>query len=218
MLNWKPVTARALQVLVHLGSLAPLLWLLFVALPGGLLGGDPVKELTHFLGKGAIHLLYLSLCVTPLARWLRFGALLRVRRPLGLWCFAWASLHFFVWLSLDLQFYWSLIGSEIVERTYLLVGFAAWLILLALAITSVPRLMRAMKQRWKTLHSFIYVVAILAPVHYLWAVKSGILQPGIYLAFALFLLWLRRQRIANLLKRKDPKRKSLKRKDLNARV
>ncbi|MGQ9426804.1 protein-methionine-sulfoxide reductase heme-binding subunit MsrQ [Gilvimarinus sp. F26214L] len=194
-MNWKTTLPRTLHILVHLGSLAPLLWLLLAGLPGGRLGGDPVQELTHFLGKGAIHLLYLTLAVTPLARALKLGRLLRLRRPLGLWCFAWASLHFAVWLVLDLQFYWGLIGQEIVERNYLLVGFAAWLILLALAVTSIPRLMRAMKQRWKTLHSWIYVVAILAPVHYLWAVKSGVVQPGLYLLVAVGLLWLRRDRI-----------------------
>jgi sulfoxide reductase heme-binding subunit YedZ len=190
----KPLIARTLHLAVHLGSLLPLVWL-FLAIPQGRLGGDPVQELTHFLGKGAIHLLYLSLCVTPLARTLRMGQLLRLRRPLGLWCFAYASLHFAVWIVLDLQFYWGLIGQEIVERNYLLVGFLAWVILLALAITSIPRIMRAMKTRWKKLHNWIYLVAVLAPIHFLWSVKSGIIEPGIYLAIALFLLWLRRDRL-----------------------
>lgn len=190
----KTVVARTLHLAVHLGAVIPLLWLL-LAIPQGRLGGDPVQELTHFLGKGAIHLLLLSLCVTPLAKKLKMGQLLRLRRPLGLWCFAWASLHFAVWIVLDLQFYWGLIGQEIIERNYLLVGFTAWLILLALAVTSIPKIMRAMKSRWKKLHNWIYLVAVLAPVHYLWAVKSGIIEPGIYLAIALVLLWFRKDRL-----------------------
>lgn len=192
--NWKLILARTLHVCVHIGSLIPLLWL-GLAIPEGRLGGDPVQELTHFLGKGAIHLLFLTLCVTPLAKRFRMGQLLRLRRPLGLWCFAWASLHFSVWIVLDLQFYWGLIGQEIIERNYLLVGFAAWLILLAQALTSLPRIMRAMKTRWKRLHNWIYAVVLLAPVHYLWSVKSGLIEPGIYLGIALLLLWLRRDRL-----------------------
>lgn len=187
--------ARSLHILVHVGSLLPLLWLIFIALPQGRLGGDPVQGLTHFLGKGAIHLLYLTLCVSPLARALKIGQLLRSRRPLGLWCFAYASLHFYVWLALDLQFHWTMIGEEIIQRGYLLLGFIIWLVLLALAITSVPRLMRAMKRYWKRLHSFIYLTAILAPIHYWWSVKSGWIEPLLYLLVAFYLLGLRYRQV-----------------------
>jgi methionine sulfoxide reductase heme-binding subunit len=198
LFNKKLFLTRVLHIGVHIGAVLPLLWLVVVGIPEGRLGGDPVEELTHFLGKGAIHLLFLTLCVSPLAKKLKMGQLMRLRRPLGLWCFVWASLHFSVWIVLDLQFYWGLIGEEIVERNYLLVGFTAWLILLVLAVTSVPSIMRAMRARWKKLHSWIYLVAVLAPVHYLWAVKSGVIEPGIYLAIALGLLWLRRDRLLKL--------------------
>lgn len=203
--NKKVVLAKVLQVAVHVGSFLPLVWLA-LAIPQGRLGGDPVQELTHFLGKGAIHLLFLSLCVTPLAKKLKMGQLLRLRRPLGLWCFAWASLHFAVWIVLDLQFYWGLIGAEIVERNYLLVGFVAWLVLLILAITSIPKIMRRMGPRWKKLHNWIYLVAVLAPVHYLWAVKSGVIEPGIYLAIALGLLWFRRDRLLKPIRSLSPRK------------
>ncbi len=182
---------------VHLGAAAPLVWL-FWAIPAGRLGGDPVEELTHFLGMGALRLLLLTLCLTPLAKNLRLPGikssdLMRLRRPLGLWCFAWASLHFAVWLSLDLQFLWSFIGAEIIERKYLLVGFSAWLILLALAITSLPKLQRAMGASWKKLHRLIYLVAILVPLHFLWSVKSGLFEPGLYIVITACLLWFRRK-------------------------
>lgn len=186
---------RGLQLLVHLGALLPLVWLILVALPQGRLGGDPVQGLTHYLGMGAIRLLYLTLCVSPLARRLKVGQLMRLRRPLGLWCFVWASLHFYVWLALDLQFYWALIGTEIVQRKFLLLGFAMWLILLAQAITSIPRLMRAMKRNWRRLHSLIYPVALMAPIHFWWSVKSGWIEPLLYFLMALLLLWLRYEQI-----------------------
>lgn len=191
-------TALALRVLVHVLALLPLLWLFF-AVPQGLLGADPVKELTHYLGIGALRLLLLSLCVSPLAKKLKFGQLVRLRRPLGLWCFAWAALHFTTWLALDLAFDWWLIGEELIKRTYILVGFVALLLLLALAVTSIPRILRAMGRNWKKLHRTIYLIAILACVHFWWSVKSGWVEPAVYLGVALFLLWLRRNIILLIL-------------------
>lgn len=191
-------------MLVHAGAVAPLLWLIY-AVPRGALGGDPVKELIHFLGLGALRLLLLTLLVAPLARGLHFGQLMRVRRPLGLWCFAWASLHLTTWLALDLGFAWGLIGEELVKRTYILVGFTAWLLLLALAVTSIPVLVRRLGRRWKPLHRGIYLIAILGCVHFWWSLKSGWIEPAIYLAVALALLWPRRRQIAQSLM---PRRRS----------
>lgn len=187
-------TSNTLRVCVHIGALAPLLWL-YWAIPQGVLGADPVKELTHFLGIGALRLLLLTLCISPLARALKFGLLVRLRRPLGLWCFVWAALHFSTWLALDLTFEWSLIGEELVKRTYILVGFLALLLLLALAITSIPKIMRSMGRRWKQLHRSIYLIVLLVCLHFWWSVKSGWIEPCSYLIIALFLLWLRRDNI-----------------------
>lgn len=195
-LQWRKTVAVILQIMVHLGALAPLLWLYF-AINQGLLGGDPVKELIHFLGLGALRLLMLTLLVSPLASGLSFGQLNRLRRPLGLWCFTWASLHFFTWLALELGFDWSLIGSELVERSYILVGFSAWLLLLALAVTSIPRLIRLMGKNWKRLHGLVYPVLLLGCWHFWWSLKSGWMEPAIYLAGALLLLWLRRRKVAH---------------------
>lgn len=179
---------------VHIGAFLPLLWLL-LAVQNEALGGDPVQALTHFLGIGALRLLLLTLLVAPLAQLSGWSMLNRLRRPLGLWCFAWASLHFLVWLALDLALDWSLIGGELVKRTYILLGFSAWLLLAALAVTSLPWLMRRMGRHWKRLHGVIYPVAILVCVHFWWSVKSGWIEPAAYLAMALALLWVRRQKV-----------------------
>ncbi|MBB5212521.1 protein-methionine-sulfoxide reductase heme-binding subunit MsrQ [Microbulbifer hydrolyticus] len=191
---WRKRLVIVLQVCVHAGALLPLLWL-FVAINRGDLGGDPVKELIHYLGMGALRLLLLTLLVSPLARALHFGQLNRVRRPLGLWCFTWASLHFSAWLALDLALDWSLIGSELVKRTYILLGFTAWLMLLALAVTSLPVLMRKMGKNWKKLHGVLYPVVLLVCWHFWWSVKSGWIEPAIYLSIALALLIWRRQSV-----------------------
>lgn len=175
--------AKLLQAGVHLCALAPLLWL-FWAIPAGKLGGDPVEELIHYLGVGGLRLLLLTLLVTPLARALAFPQMIRIRRPLGLWSFFWVSLHFATWMALDLGFTWGLIGEEIVKRTYILVGFTVWLILAALAVTSIPRLVRTMGKRWKKLHRWIYPAAILGCIHFWWSLKSGWIEPAIYLLLA----------------------------------
>lgn len=195
----KKAFAALLQIGVHLGALLPLLWL-FYAINAGHLGGDPVVELIHYLGMGTIRLLLLTLLVSPLAKSLNFGQLNRLRRPLGLWCFVWASLHFSTWLALDLGLDWSLIGEELVERTYILLGFTAWLILLALAITSIPALLRKMGKNWKKLHGLLYVAVLLACWHFWWSVKSGWIEPAIYLAVALLLLVWRRASVKRWIK------------------
>lgn len=183
-----------LRALVHLASLGFLFWLGY-AVPAGLLGGDPVQGLTHYLGKGALHLLLLTLLISPLAKRWRQGPLVKLRRPLGLWCAAWAVLHFMVWLGLDLQFDWRLIGGELVKRSYIMVGAVALLLLLALSITSIPALLRAMGPSWQRLHNWIYAVALLVPVHYWWSVKSGWQEPLIYLLLACALLVPRREKL-----------------------
>ncbi|MBL0522605.1 protein-methionine-sulfoxide reductase heme-binding subunit MsrQ [Aeromonas enteropelogenes] len=191
------LTARhiiLLRALVHLGALGFLLWLGF-AIPAGQLGGDPVPELIHYLGKGALNLLLLTLLVSPLAKRWRQGQLIKLRRPLGLWSMAWALLHFMAWLGLDLQFDWGLIAGELVKRSYIVVGMVALLLLIALGITSLPALQRAMGPAWQKLHNWVYAIALLVPVHYWWSVKSGWLEPFIYLALACALLLPRRDRL-----------------------
>lgn len=208
-MKFTPKQLLGIKILVHLGALLFFLWL-FIAIPKGLLGGDPVPELIHYLGKGALNLLLLTLCITPLSRLLKAGQLLRLRRPLGLWCFAWASCHFTAWISFDLGFAWQFIGEEIFKRTYILIGVTAWLILLALAITSIPTLLRKMGKRWKQLHNSIYAVSLLVVAHYWWSLKSGWIEPAIYLAVVLFLLWWRRNQLFRIFSRlystrsKDP--------------
>ncbi|MOA28518.1 Sulfoxide reductase heme-binding subunit YedZ [compost metagenome] len=133
--------------------------------------------------------------MSPLAKRWRQGQLIKLRRPLGLWCAAWAGLHFMVWLGLDLQFDWGLIGGELVKRSYIVVGMVALLLLIALSITSIPALLRRMGPSWQKLHNWIYAVALLVPVHYWWSVKSGWQEPFIYLLLACVLLVPRRDKL-----------------------
>lgn len=182
------------RLLAHAGAALPLIWLFF-AIPAGALGADPVKELIHFLGLGAIRLCLLTLFISPLAKLLKLPRLNSLRRPLGLWCFTWASLHILAWIVFDLAFDWLLLLEEICKRAYIWLGLLAWLIFVALAITSLPKCVRAMGPRWKKLHGFLYLAVLMACIHYWWALKSGWIEPAVYLAVSLMLLSIRMKKL-----------------------
>ncbi|MNI67121.1 Sulfoxide reductase heme-binding subunit YedZ [compost metagenome] len=139
-----------------------------------------------------LKLLLATLLVTPLARYARQPLLIRCRRLLGLWCFAWGTLHLVSYSTLELGLSnIGLLGRELVTRPYLTLGILCWLILLALATTSTLWAQRKLGASWQKLHNFVYLVAILAPIHYLWSVKTLSPQPFIYASLALLLLALR---------------------------
>jgi Predicted membrane protein len=190
-----------LKVVLHLAAFLPLVYL-FLAANQGWLSADPAKDIQHFTGRMALKLLLATLLVSPLTRYLKQPLLIRTRRLLGLWCFAWACLHLTSYYLLELGYdHLRLLGSEIVSRPYLLLGMISWIILFALAVTSFQRAQRKLGRRWQTLHNGIYLVAILAPVHYLWSVKVLSPQPWIYALLALALLGWRYNKLRKLLRR-----------------
>ncbi|SHH21762.1 protein-methionine-sulfoxide reductase heme-binding subunit MsrQ [Ferrimonas marina] len=176
---------------LHLACGLPLVWL-FLAVQSGAAGGDPVQYIIHFLGMGILHTLALTLLVSPVARRFRWGWLMRVRRLLGLWCFTYAALHLAAFAAFDLLFDWQLLLSEIVKRPYILVGMVAFVVLLALALTSPMAMQRRLGRRWQSLHRWVYLVALLGPIHFWWSVKSGNWEPALYFAGFLALLLLRK--------------------------
>ncbi|ENT4821594.1 TPA: protein-methionine-sulfoxide reductase heme-binding subunit MsrQ [Citrobacter farmeri] len=185
-LNAKQITW--LKVALHLAGLLPFLWL-FWAINSGGLSADPVKDIQHFTGRMALKFLLAALLVTPLARYAKQPLLIRTRRLLGLWCFAWATLHLTSYALLELGIHnLGLLGRELITRPYLTLGISSWLILFALTLTSTQAAQRKLGKRWQLLHNFVYLVAILAPIHYLWSVKILSPQPIIYALLALLLL------------------------------
>lgn len=195
-----PVAAKAVVHALMLAPLALLAWRAWQVGSGAdidALGADPVAAIEHELGVWALRLLLLTLAVTPLRQLLGQPGLLRFRRLLGLWTFAYASLHFAAWLVLDLRGWWNQVFAEIAERPYITVGFAAWLLLVPLAITSTRGSMRRLGRNWGRLHRLVYAVALLAVLHFWWVVKSDIREPLLYaVILALLLGWriLRRRR------------------------
>ncbi|GLS25226.1 protein-methionine-sulfoxide reductase heme-binding subunit MsrQ [Marinibactrum halimedae] len=163
------------------------------------LGGDPVQAIIHFTGMSAFKLLLLTLAVTPLAQWSQQGKLMRIRRMLGLWCFTFAVAHFYSYTAFDLHFDFLLLGSEVIKRPYITVGFFAWVLLMLLAITSLPILVRKLGKRWKRLHNWIYASALLIGVHFWWSVKADITEPVVYFVMVVGLLSLRWQKLKRYL-------------------
>lgn len=191
----------ALKVVLHLTAFLPFVYL-FMAASQGWLSADPAKDIQHFTGRMALKLLLATLLVSPLTRYLKQPLLIRTRRLLGVWCFAWASLHLTSYYLLELGYdHLRLLGSELVSRPYLLLGMISWTILFALAITSFQRMQRKLGRRWQTLHNGVYLVAILAPIHYLWSVKVLSPQPVIYAVLAIALLAWRYNKLRKLLSR-----------------
>jgi len=177
-----------LKVVLHLAGLLPFIWL-FWAASQGYFSADPAKDIQHFTGRMALKFLLGSLLITPLARVAKQPLLIRTRRLLGLWCFAWASLHLVSYSLLELGLNnLALLGQELVTRPYLTLGVISWLILFALAATSTQAMQRKLGRNWQRLHNFVYLVAILAPIHYLWSVKVLSPQPLLYAAAAIVLL------------------------------
>ncbi len=177
----------AAKGVLHVAALLPLA-LLIAAAWQDRLGADPIATLTHETGLWALRLLLATLAITPLRLIGGWPRLLRFRRMLGLYAFAYASLHLAVYLALDLGGYWPQIVDDIVERPFITVGFLAWLLMLPLAATSTRGMMRRLGPWWSRLHKAVYAVGMLAVLHFVWLVKADLREPLVYATILLALL------------------------------
>lgn len=184
-----PWVKRCLFLLALL-PLGRLVWLGFT----DQLGANPVEFVEHSTGTWALVILLLTLAVTPLHRVPGWGWLVTLRRMLGLFMCFYASLHVLAYIWLDHWFEWSAIIQDIAKHPYVLVGFLAFICTIPLAVTSTDGMMRRLGKRWKTLHSLVYLIAILAVLHYLWLVKQDISQPLGYALLLAVLLFFRLHR------------------------
>jgi sulfoxide reductase heme-binding subunit YedZ len=166
--------------LIALG-LAPLAALALGAARGEL-GANPVETITHGTGQWALRLLLATLAVTPLRRLAGWSFAAPWRRSLGLLAFGYATLHFATFLALDLGLDLSALGEEVAERPYVTLGFAAFLLLAPLAVTSTRGWQRRLGRRWLTLHRAVYAAALLAVLHFVWLVKADLAEPLAYAA------------------------------------
>ena len=183
-----------LKALVHITALYPLVNLYYQAISDRL-GADPVEVVIHFTGIGALNLLLISLLISPAAKFFKIGALIQVRRMIGLYAFVYALCHILNFLSFEVQFDLQLFIDEVFERPSNTVGMTAFLFLTALEVTSIAKIRRKMKKNWQILHNFTYLIALLGVVHFYWSVKSEIIEPLIYVALYAILMGFRHQKV-----------------------
>jgi methionine sulfoxide reductase heme-binding subunit len=154
-------------------------------------GANPIEFITHRTGDWTIRFIVITLAITPLRQLLRQPQLIRFRRMLGLFAFFYACLHFATWIGLDKFFDWSEMWKDVLKRRFITVGFAAFVLLIPLALTSTAGMIRRLGgKRWRALHRLIYASAILGAIHYYWLVKSDHRKPLLYATFvAVLLAW-----------------------------
>lgn len=152
------------------------------------LGADPAQELAIATGEWSIRFLLLALAMTPLRQLTGQTGFVRQRRMIGLFALFYVAVHFAVWMTFLLAFRWAAIGAELVERPYITVGFAAFVILLVLGMTSPKFMVRRLGRNWKRLHRLVYLAGVLGVVHLLWIQRSDLTEPIVYGGILAFLL------------------------------
>lgn len=184
-----------LKPFIFLLCLVPFAQLAYAAYSGDL-GVNPIDFITRFTGSWALIFLIGTLAVTPARRLTGWNDLIKLRRMLGLFAFAYASAHFATFLVLDHFFDWQAIGKDIVKRPYVTAGFTAFATMLPLALTSTAGMIRRLGKRWHKLHRLIYVAALAGVIHFYWLVKADIRRPAQYgfvlallLVYRIFVTW-----------------------------
>lgn len=182
-------TARYGKPLLFIVCLLPLVWLAYKGFFIGL-GANPIEKISRYTGDWTLRLLLLTLAVTPL-RILTGVSLVKYRRMLGLFTFFYVCVHFFNWLVIDNFFDLDSMIKDVMKHPYVTVGFAAFVLLVPLAVTSTHAMIKRLGKNWKRLHQTIYVIAVLGVLHYLWLVKADNREPLIYIAILAALLAVR---------------------------
>lgn len=173
--------------------------LLFVQGFRGDLTANPIEYVLRDLGLWALRFLCLTLAVTLLARYAGLRRLMRYRRRIGLWAFAYVTLHLVMYVAVDQEFDWSSIGADIVKRPYITIGMAAFALLIPLAVTSANAVRRKMTAKgWRRLHQAVYLIAVMGVTHYFLLVKADTSSPLLYAVIIAVLL------AARLLPKRSP--------------
>jgi len=180
-LIWKPLTFAA--CLLPFGLAAANAFNI-----AGDLGANPIEEIMDRFGNWSLRFILITLAVTPLRRITGWAWLQRFRRMLGLFTFFYVLMHFLTWLVLDQGLLMSAIIEDLTERPFITIGFAALLLLTALALTSTNAARRIMGRRWQKMHNLVYVIGILGVWHYWWQVKKDVTEPLVYAAILAVLL------------------------------
>lgn len=183
--------SRALKPVVFAMSCLPLVKLAADAARSELTA-NPIAEVMNRFGFWTLTFLVASLAISPAKTLFGWTSPARVRRMVGLFAFFYGTMHFLTYLALDQGFDLGDIGKDIAKRKFITVGFAAFVLLVPLAVTSTDRAVKALGfRRWKRLHRLSYAAAVLGIVHFLWRVKADRLVPSVFGAILVFLFAVR---------------------------
>ena len=155
------------------------------------LGPEPVKEITHFTGEWTLLFIIFTLSMSPLKKITKLNIWISFRRMLGLFLFFYATLHMLTYVAIDYRLDFQSISKDILTKKFIFVGFAAWVLLIPLMLTSSRKAALFLKDKWKKIHRLIYLIAILGVVHFIWLVKKDLTEPLIYALILLVLLLFR---------------------------
>ena len=193
----KPITA--IKSVVFAAALVPAAALVYDYYTENLTA-NPLDYITDQTGTWALAFIVISLCVTPLRRFTGWNQIIRLRRMLGLFAFFYALLHLLTWIVLGSFFDVQTMVEDVAMRPFITIGMAAFLILLALAVTSNQWSIRKLGRRWQTLHRLVYAAAIGAVVHFWWSVKADITEPrrwaiavAVLLSIRVWWMWAKRK-------------------------
>ncbi len=165
---------------VWVGGAAPAVILLAEGVAGKL-GANPISTALNQLGLLSLTLLMLTLACTPLQLVFKWTWPPRIRRELGLLSFGYVTLHFLTWLVLDQGLSMASVLKDLAKKPFITVGFAAWVLLIPLALTSTNAAVRRLGyEKWKRLHRLSYLIAGLGVVHFYWRVKKDVTEPVLY--------------------------------------
>lgn len=181
------IISFAIKPALFLFCLIPLLWLIWGAV-NEMLGANPVEAMTRETGEWTLRFLLITLLITPARQLLNLPWLIKLRRMLGLFVFFYAVMHFLTYIWFDQFFDVNEIIKDIIKRPFITVGFTAFILLIPLALTSNKTMIRRLKKNWVKLHQLIYIIAVLAVLHFIWLVKADYKQPIIYGVILLLLL------------------------------
>lgn len=190
---------KAIRPVLFTLSLVPVAWLVWATVTGNL-GVNPAETIQLQTGRWALRFVLITLAVTPVRRVTGRNVVIQYRRMLGLFAFFYATLHFASYIVLDQYFAFDAMMADVIKRPFITVGFAAFVLMLPLALTSTKGWIRRLGRRWQALHRLVYVAAVCAVVHFIWKGKVVIGEPVLYAGILSVLLgfrvvWALRKRI-----------------------
>jgi len=154
-------------------------------------GANPIETINRYTGDWALRILLVTLAFSPIIRITRWNNIIQYRRMFGLFAFFYVCVHLTSYIVLDQFFDFGAIIDDIVKRNFILAGFSAFVLLIPLAITSTNKMVERLQYRWIQLHRLVYLVAMLAVLHFWWMVKVDTREPMIYAIILAILLGFR---------------------------